>query len=88
MKTKTQKIEELKRAKELLEKSKALIFADFTKVSGRRYTKVADGAQEIRREFPRHQKAPFVAAFERKGNHGRYCAIQDIDRNRFIGRRY
>jgi large subunit ribosomal protein L10 len=33
MKTKAQKSEELKRAKELLQKSQALIFADFTKVS-------------------------------------------------------
>lgn len=33
MKTKVQKNEELKRAKELLEKSKALIFADFSKVT-------------------------------------------------------
>lgn len=33
MKTKAQKSEELKKAKELLAKSQALIFADFTKVS-------------------------------------------------------
>ncbi len=33
MKTKVQKGEELKKAKELLDKSQALIFADFTKIS-------------------------------------------------------
>jgi len=33
MKTKVQKGEELKKAKELLDKSQALVFADFTKVS-------------------------------------------------------
>ena len=33
MKTRAQKSEELKRAKELLEKSRALIFADFTKIT-------------------------------------------------------
>lgn len=33
MKTKAQKTEELKKAKELLDKSQALVFADFTKIS-------------------------------------------------------
>ncbi len=33
MKTKAQKSEELKRAKEMLDKSQALVFADFTKIS-------------------------------------------------------
>jgi large subunit ribosomal protein L10 len=33
MKTKAQKTEELKKAKELLDKSQALVFADFTKVT-------------------------------------------------------
>jgi large subunit ribosomal protein L10 len=44
MKTKSQKIEELKHAKELLEKSQALIFADFTKVS-------AEDIRKLRREL-------------------------------------
>jgi large subunit ribosomal protein L10 len=44
MKTKVQKKEELARAKQLLEKSKALIFADFTKVP-------AEDIRRLRREL-------------------------------------
>lgn len=44
MKTKIQKTEELKRAKELLEKSNALIFTDFTKVP-------AEDVRRLRREL-------------------------------------
>ncbi|MEK7076742.1 MAG: 50S ribosomal protein L10, partial [Patescibacteria group bacterium] len=44
MKTKTQKQEELKRGKELLEKSKFLLFADFTKVA-------AEDMRRLRREL-------------------------------------
>lgn len=44
MKTKSQKIEELKHAKELLEKSKALIFADFTKIP-------AENIRKLRKEL-------------------------------------
>ncbi len=44
MKTKAQKSEELKKAKELLEKSRALIFADFTKVT-------AEDVRKLRREL-------------------------------------
>ncbi len=44
MKTKIQKTEELARAKELLEKSRALIFTDFTKVP-------AEDVRRLRREL-------------------------------------
>jgi len=44
MKTKSQKIEELKYAKELLEKSRALVFADFTKIS-------AEDIRKLRKEL-------------------------------------
>ena len=47
MKTKIQKKEELAYAKELLEKSQALIFADFTKVS-------AEDIRKLRRELKKY----------------------------------
>jgi len=40
MKTKAQKTEELKKAKELLDKSQALIFADFTKITAEQIRKL------------------------------------------------
>jgi large subunit ribosomal protein L10 len=44
MKTKTQKQEELKNARELLKKSRLLIFADFTKIS-------SENLRQLRREL-------------------------------------
>lgn len=47
MKTKAQKGEELKRAKALLDKSQALIFADFTKIT-------AEDIRKLRTELKKH----------------------------------
>ena len=51
MKTKAQKSEELKRAKELLDKSGALIFADFTKITAEQVRKLRSELQKSDAKF-------------------------------------
>ncbi|HVO28567.1 MAG TPA: 50S ribosomal protein L10 [Candidatus Paceibacterota bacterium] len=51
MKTKAQKNEELKKAKELLEKSRALVFADFSKVTAEDVRKLRIGLKKSGASF-------------------------------------
>ena len=67
MKTKVQKIEELKNAKELLAKSKALVFADFTKIPAEDVRKLRRELKKVGAQFLVIKKRLLTIALKEKG---------------------